>query len=235
MKNVGFAILSYNHPHITADCLNSVIGLTSADSILLGHNGSLVKHQHFLLESFPKIHHIQQESNKGFSGGANFLLQEAFKKWDWVYFLTNDTLLLNYGALPLIPGFYAPLIWRRKLGVMDSIGGGFNPKEQKLHHLKSIEEWGNQPEGVRLYIPGTAFLIHKEVMEKVGGFDETLHTYWEDVDFSMRVQDLNIPMKPHIDFVLLHKVGKTCHKDAFYTKELFHRNKEIISKRYLPE
>lgn len=170
--------------------------------------------------------------NKGYTGGCNFALRTLLKKFEWCYFLTNDVTLVNLGELPKNPGFFAPRIWRRKVGVMDSLGGGFIPAEQKLYHLKEEGEIHSLPEGTLSYIPGTAFLIHRDVFFKTGDFDESLHTYWEDVDFSQRVKLAGFKLDAIVNFELIHKVGKTCHKDSFYTNHLFHRNKEIISSKY---
>src|SRR5690606_2360973 len=74
------------------------------------------------------------------------------------------------------------------------------------------------------YIPGTTFLAHQSAFEKVGGFDESLHTYWEDVDLSVRANRAGIHLGVAPQWEFLHKVGKTCHKDPFYTRHLFHRN-----------
>lgn len=230
--NYGFCVLSYNHPHLTADCLNSVLKFISPEKTLLCHNGSLKTHQDFLTNQFPKIHHVFAQENKGYSGGMNFLLKESFLKWDWVYALTNDTLLHSFSNKDLEPGFYAPIIYRRKINMIDSVGGGFIPEQEKIYHFKSFEEWNLTAPLKFPYIPGTAFILHKSVFEKIGLFDETLHTYWEDVDFSVRAFNLGIKMGPSDSMQLIHKVGKTCHKNKFYTSYLFQKNKTIVSNRY---
>ena len=80
-----------------------------------------------------------------------------------------------------------------------------------------------------LYIPGTAFLIDKKTFSLSCGFDTALGTYWEDVDFSIRLQKLGLNVDYLPDLVINHKVGKTCHKDSHYTTFLFHRNRLVIS------
>ncbi len=230
--NFAVAILTYNHPNISIDCIQSVKSVVADSKIFVIHNGSLPQHIEKVKTQFPELNHLIQLENKGYTGGCNFTFKELFKHYDWIYFLTNDIQLLSLGPLPIKPGLYAPRIWRRKIGVVDSIGGAFIPKEEKLYHLKSENELNSLPEGQLPYIPGTAFLLHREVYEKVGGMDETLHTYWEDVDFSQRVRLTGFPMDSILNFELIHKVGKTCHKDPFYTNHLFKRNREIVSKRY---
>jgi len=225
--------LTYNHPNISIDCIQSVRSVVADSKIFVILNGSLPQHIEKVKLSHPNLTHLIQNTNKGYSGGCNFGLKNLFEKYEWVYFLTNDITLVSLGALPSTPGLYAPRIWRRKLGVIDSLGGAFIPHEQKLYHLKGEEDFENLPEGHLPYVPGTAFLLHREVFLKIGGMDEELHTYWEDVDFSQRVRLEGLKIGLNLNFELIHKVGKTCHKDPFYTNHLFKRNREIISKRYL--
>lgn len=196
------------------------------------HNGSLLQHQEKVQTQFTQLKHVIMPENKGYSGGCNFALRTIFETYEWCYFLTNDISLLSLGELPKQSGLYAPRIWRRRIGVIDSLGGGFIPSEKKLFHLKEEGEIHRLAEGMLSYVPGTAFLIHREVFEKTGDMDESLHTYWEDVDFSQRVKQAGYKLDVILNFELTHKVGKTCHKDPFYTNHLFNRNKEIISLKY---
>src|SRR5690606_5247165 len=111
-------------------------------------------------------------------------------------FLTNDCELMKAPADmgSLVPGLYAPKVYRRKIPVVDSIGGVFYPYLRRLEHIRTAERAVIELAASKrrqfwykyFYIPGTAFLAHKIAYEKVGGFDESLHTYWEDVDLSVR-------------------------------------------------
>jgi GT2 family glycosyltransferase len=87
------------------------------------------------------------------------------------------------------------------------------------------------------YVPGTAFLLDRESWQKLAhdgrAFDESLHTYWEDVDLSMRAHAEKVKVAPWPAVQLLHKVGKTCHRNPFYTRFLFQRNRRIVSRRYV--
>jgi GT2 family glycosyltransferase len=103
---------------------------------------------------------------------------------------------------------------------------------ESIQYLKTKEEFLNLPSGHLPYVPGTAFLIHREIFKHTGDLDESLHTYWEDVDYSQRVRLGGLKMDLNLNFELIHKVGKTCHKDPFYTNHLFKRNRDIVSQRY---
>lgn len=229
-------ILSFNHPEITRRCIQSVLDLGfPAERIILVHNGSEKNFVQFLQKKCPAdIQHLILPQNLGFTGGANAGLSEGFKKSDWVYFLTNDTEALHLPIdKPKESALIAPLVYRRKTSVVASRMGFFDPKWGELRHLKSSQDFMDLPLRGFLYTPGTAFLMSRDIFEATGGFDESLHTYWEDVDLSVRVQKSGFQVKHDPQISLVHFVGKTCHKKSFYTTYLYHRNKQIVSLRYV--
>lgn len=228
--------MSFNHPELTSQTLDSVLTFYTQDKIILLHNGSLPQHIETLKTKYPEISHLILEKNRGFSGGANYLLDQALKNHEWVFFLTNDTHLLNPIVLPEKRGLYAPLIYRRKLDKIDSVGGVFNLRRGHLYHCKSKIEFekviNDKKNHLLPYIPGTAFLIDRQTWNNFRPFDESLHTYWEDVDFSLRVFKGGGHLSSLDAIRLTHKVGKTTHKNPFYTSYLFHRNRKIITRRH---
>lgn len=223
-------ILSFNHPEITARTVRSAQQFNLP--IILVHNGSLEKHREKLLGDFPEIRHLILENNLGYSGGVNAGLEHAFVEYNWAVFLTNDTELLQLGAMPEQPAFVAPLIFFRKLNRIDSMGGTFVPYLGKLKHIKNDQYRFAFNE--YFYVPGTAFLLHRDVYFKINKFNTSLHTYWEDVDFSMRAHLSNSLIYYSSDYQVLHRVGKTCHDNPFYTTYLYQRNRKKISWKYCP-
>ncbi len=205
--------------------MKSALRFMDSKNILLVHNGSQIQHQRKLQNEFPDLEHLVLETNKGFSGGANAGLNQAFQKSDWVLFLTNDCELLEMGNAPEIPSLSAPLIWRRKKGKMDSLGGKLNLKKAQLRHCKSQEDFHSGKEVS--YIPGTAFWIHRELFKKFS-FEEELGTYWEDVDLSLKLKKAGFQLKLSPQTEIIHSVGKTCHKDIHYTTYLFQRNRKKV-------
>ena len=234
---IGVVVLSYNHPNITANCLKSVLEQVNAKSIALFHNGSETKWVDQLTKEFPSIAHWSTDENKGYASGVNQALAHAFKKWSWVFLLTNDTKLIRWsGDIPIQPGIYSPKVYLRRTDRIDYQLGYFNSVTGKIWHAKDAHLHAGYPikNGVFTYAPGSAFLISTEVFNSVGSFDEGLHTYWEDVDFGARAC-LNgfAPLTwPQIE--LIHLGGKTTRKDPFYTNFLFKRNRRRVSWRYCP-
>ena len=248
MRN-AFLVLSYNHPELTTRCLESILRVCSTsdnhlrpDGLILVHNGSEKKHIETLKTRFPEILHLEIEINAGYASGVNQALRFAFKEFDRVLFFTNDTELVALPKdLPKERGLYAPLIYFRKLDKIDSLGGFFYPNLAKLVHVKNEKDFSgyfsNITSKISLrrklpYVPGSAFLIDRDLFHRLKGMDESLHTYWEDVDFSVRcfLSGENIGVIK--DWQLLHRVGKTCHQKPFYTTYLYQRNRRIVSFRY---
>ena len=51
-----------------------------ANPLILVHNGSLKEAEGVLRERFLQIQHVVVEENRGYSGGANIGLREAFRR-----------------------------------------------------------------------------------------------------------------------------------------------------------
>lgn len=228
------AILSYNHPEITAKCVKSVLRLSSKNIVLV-HNGSRPENVELLQKQFPQIQHFVMVENRGFSGGANAALFAAFRQSPWCLFITNDCELLRLPDMTKThlfnkPAFIAPRIHYRRFGRIDSIGGQVFTSTGHLRHLKTAEEFFSIPKK-EIYVPGTAFLMHKDIFKEVGEFDESLNTYWEDVEYSLRVSEKGLPIQFTTEVELINSVGKTCHKDTYYTSYLFHRNRARVCRK----
>lgn len=224
-------ILSYNHPELTDRCVRSALAFFKPADVLLVHNGSesrwVKQHQ----KNFSEIEHLVIKDNKGFTGGANAGLKKSFEKDPWVLFLTNDCQLLTMPSIPRQNGFISPLIWARQVGRIDSLGGALNLRKGHLRHLKEAPE-NLHPQRDFFYIPGTAFWMHQEVFEATKGFDETLGTYWEDVDLSLKASRQKIYLGVDPKTEILHGIGKTCHSKSYYTTYLFQRNRKRVCLRH---
>lgn len=225
-------VLSYNHPEITSKTVKSALRFLAPQNILLVHNGSQIQHQRKLQSEFPDVEHLVLEANKGFTGGANAGLRKAFsQKTNWVLFLTNDCELIQMGHPPAPASLAAPLIWRRKKGHIDSLGGKLNLKKAHLRHCQNSEDFYSENDSS--YIPGTAFWIHRDIFRDFS-FNENLGTYWEDVDLSLRLKKSGHKLQLAPQTEIIHAVGKTCHKDVFYTTYLFQRNRKKVCLYHAP-
>jgi GT2 family glycosyltransferase len=232
--NFSLVILSYNHPEITSRCVSSALKFLPSEKIILAHNGSDRNHIENLKNQFPTLTHWEFFPNRGYSGGVNAALNKAFEGFEWVFLLTNDTQIekWNFDVQSLSPGLYSPMVWMKNKKSIDYTGGFFDARRAHLVHLKNFEiemKTAQYP-----YIPGTAFLVSRDVFEKLGPLDESLHTYWEDVDFGARASKEKISFGLLKGIEIIHYGRKTTRKDPLYSRYLFRRNRMKVSWRYCP-
>lgn len=241
-RDPAIAVLHYNKINLTVRCLDSVLGAGIPDDrVFCLDNGSDPAVSRSLAEKYPRIRHHRLETNRGFSGGFNAALTEAFGSgYETAVFLTNDTVFYagSDTALALVltsadAGIVAPCIrYLSKPDRIDSLGAWFNPVSASLQHyhdpdLPELLQPGSD------YIPGTALAITRSAFEMLQGADESFHTYWEDVDLCFRAHKAGIRLARCRDSRIDHGVGQTCHKKPLYTTYLFQRNRLEFCRRHL--
>jgi GT2 family glycosyltransferase len=244
MINDAIIVLAYNKVRQTKECIDSIIlsGYPKCNIFCLD-NGSKQEFFDELKELYPNINYKRYEKNSGYSGGFNRAMRWVFSfEYEKSLFLTNDTRLLpdtlkeiNKTAKDTAAGLVAPSIhYLSNPESIDSIGGYFDAKAGTLHHYRDdgISQLLN---GKWDYIPGTALWIKKSAFETLNGMNEKYHTYWEDVDFSFRARKNKILLAKSKNAVILHGVGKTCHKKPKYTTYYFQRNRVVFCKTHLKE
>lgn len=227
-------ILSYNHPQLTARAVYSAISL-NCPNIFLIHNGSETQHIENLQELFPNIKHLIINTNRGYSGGLNFGLNQAFLNYQWAIVLTNDSQLLNLPKIPDSAAIIAPKVYRRNTKQVDSIGGLFFPSQAKLWHCKTAEQFHQAAANTCKYIPGTAFLIHKEIFQGVGPLQEEFCIYWDDVEWSQRIKEKGFLLDIDETWEISHGLSKTSQNKPLYSLYYFQRNRKIVSWHYCPK
>jgi GT2 family glycosyltransferase len=233
-QNYSIVLLSFNHPDLTTKALESILKYYSEapQNVILVHNGSRPENTLRLQERFRSVTHLVLPKNKGFSGGANAGLAKAFTQAKQVFFLTNDTEVLQLPTcFPESCDLMSPLIYKRQTTQIDSLMGVVETSQGHLKHLRTSNEISNLNSHEIIYAPGTAFGISKKCFELLNGFDESFHTYWEDVDLGVRAQKQGFRIQHSSEFQLRHKIGKTCHKDRFYTLYLYQRNRKRFMKK----
>jgi GT2 family glycosyltransferase len=223
MTRINAFLLSYNHPEHTLRAAQSLLKMKMFEKYYLIHNGSQEKHIRCLQDQLPSFEHILMPENKGYSGGMNRAFEILCSTDGWGFFLTNDCTLEFLEGPPKTKGFWAPTIFFRKMGRIDSLGGSFFPQKGLLAHRKALPSQGTPDGHERFYIPGSAFWLDSESARQGGFFESKLGTYWEDVDLSQRYQAMKIPVGYDANTQVLHRGGKTCHKDPMYTLYFYQR------------
>ncbi len=187
-----------------------------------------------LRDRFPDARHLELAPNRGYSGGVNAGLELAFAESPWALLLTNDSSLVNLPEVPRDPAIVAPKILRRNTDQIDSAGGLFFPAEARLRHCRVASEFFAAGDGALRYIPGTCFLVHRDVFERAGPLREELCIYWDDVEWSRRIAAAGFPLRVDDNWVVRHGMGKTGKSNPLYSLYYFQRNRKWISWEFAP-
>lgn len=215
MQKIIISILHYNKIEDTIDCLKSLLKLDlsniDVETIVLD-NGS-EKELKINATEFSKIglSVVRSGQNTGFAKGHNLIYEKVQdKKFDYFLILNNDCTLEKDSINKLIDaledngvGVAVPKIYftkgyefhssRYKEGEKGKVfwyaGGKMDWEHVMSRHIGIDEVDEGQYEKLQQvdFATGACSLIKKEVIEKVGLFDEKYFLYYEDADLSQRI------------------------------------------------
>ncbi len=82
------------------------------------------------------------------------------------------------------------------------------------------------------WVTGAAFMIRKEVFEKIGGFDEKFFLYYEDVDLCRRVRQNGYTVEINPEVKITHEKGQSSSDQKRQKKHYFASQHHYLKKNY---
>jgi GT2 family glycosyltransferase len=232
MLNVAISIIHYNNNDATTACLKSLCNLDLQDlhiTTFVIDNGSTdayILPKHVL----PRTHLIRNENNTGFSGGQNIGIRQALASdADYILVLNNDTIVDALFIKALIAcankhsdaGIISPKIYyapgseyhisrysKMELGHVLWYAGGWIDWRNISGKHRGVDEvdLGQFDKSEQIsFATGCCMLIKKEILEKIGLFDERYFLYYEDADFCERVKNAGFTLWYEPKSVIWHK------------------------------
>ena len=196
---VSIIVLNWNGKSVTSECLDSLMKVDYANfEVILVDNNSQDGSQEHFKRNYGWVRLIENEENFGFTGGNNVGIDCALENQsDYILLLNNDTIVDSLFLAELISvaesdeqiGLLNPKIYY--YGQPERIwyaGGKISPITGIAWHIGRKEFDTGQYDVQREvdFITGCAFLIKKEVIDKIGVLDEKFFIYSEDVDWTLR-------------------------------------------------
>lgn len=206
MVELEVVIVNYNTPELTLRCLDSLFQRKTKVnfSVWLVDNASTDYSTQRIKQRYPKIKFIESEKNLGFAGGNNLALKRSDAPW--VLLLNSDTEVRedgldalykfavghDYGILSCqlenpsgtfqsnggkTPSFLNLFLW---LSGLDDILKIPSYQIRKREDFISQQDLG--------WVAGTAMLISRDVIKRIGYLDSKLFMYAEDVEYCMRAK-----------------------------------------------
>lgn len=204
---LSIVILSYNTPDMVLDCVSSLsnqfkdeLGKKSLEIIVVD-NASEKENLEKLekqLKQTAVIKLIKNNENLGFGGGCNLGAKNS--KGEYVLFLNSDTTTTDRGFLEMVIFLKS----KPEIGVLGgklfNSDGSPQRSAGKFYNLLNFfimlfggERFGflrSSPDKTCQvdWVSGACFMAKKEIFNKLGGFDEKLFMYVEDMEFCYRVK-----------------------------------------------
>ncbi len=217
-------------------CITSIDAFTKDAEVIVVDNDQLSSE---FSQTVPHVRLIRAGGNKGFGFACN--LGASFAKSSVLVFMNNDIEVEAGWLEPLLAALTGRLVacacpvvvLRNERAVVNSAGGDCDFMALAWnkglgHHRNS--NWAKS----FFYAPGSCLAIRKEAFHKIGGFDESLFLFLEDVDLSWRLRLAGWELALVPNSVVLHEwMASTSELNSFDIQYLFNRNRlRLILKNY---
>lgn len=225
--NILVSLINYNSRDHILNCLKDIYDQETEHSfhVVVFDNNSPDHSADEIKKEFPKIELIKHDKNLGF-GKAHNLVAKKVEKYDAMLLVNPDT---RFGK-NTFEGLFSFLEKNTRTGIvsgkivkadggLDSNGGNFPFGFALISWLFNFESLGFKQNFHRTdesyyensrevdWVGGTFMLIRKEVIEKIGLFDDDFFMYFEDVDLCIRTKKAGFSVKINPEVAIMHMSG----------------------------
>ena len=212
---VTVLIVAFQSGAHLAHCLDALKGQTFAShEVVMVDNASTDGAPQAAAITHPQVRQIAAGSNLGFTGGMNLAARHATGDWlalinpdaiaapDWLARLMAATL-----AYPKVGCFTSRQLMADSSGRLDGLGDVMSISGFPYRGGYKHPDPGDTVVGEVFSACGGAMLIRRDLFEAMGGFDERLFCYCEDVDLGYRLRLVGEPTLLIPDAVVHHHGG----------------------------
>ncbi len=261
MTKVAIVSVNYNGERDSLELLESLEGIRSSKfeiRKIFVDNASSDNFVKTASKKYPEIDILQNGVNKGFSGGYSRGMKHGLL-WgaDFVLIINNDALTPDKNLITSLlqtfekypeAGIVAPKIYfapgfefhkdrykKEDQGKVVWFAGGKFDWENVMSIHRAIDEidQGEYAGEMEMdFATGCCFLVKREVLEKVGMFDESYFAYFEDGDFSKRIIDAGYKIYYNGDTSIYHKVSQSTGAGSALTDYYLTRNRLMFGFKY---
>ena len=208
---LSIIIVSYNTKDLVKNCLQTVFGsnINFPFEVIVVDNNSGDGTVEMINEEFKEVKLIVNSKNLGYGRANNQGMKLA--KGKYILLLNSDTEIINDVITKMVE-------WLEKRSEVGAVGcqllykngkvqqsAGFIPKLSKIfywatflddlpilrdiikpYHVSDINFYKKEHEVG--WVTGAFFLLRKEIFEKLGGFDEKIFMYTEEIEWCMKIK-----------------------------------------------
>ena len=242
---VSVIVPTYNLKKIVCECLKSILSQDYPNlEVILVDNGCTDGTGEAVIKKFPQVRIIRNKKNLGVTGGVNTGLKEA--DGDYIWLVDHDNIFRKNTLSEMVKllesdskiGIVVPKIyyWEKKDTIW-AAGTGMNllTGENIFRGGKDIGKYDKIEE---VEIAPANFLVKREVIEKVGFYDDVFFISYEDADFSFRVKKAGYKIVYTPKAICYHKIpllDKKAAKQRWLSRAYWaSRNKIIFMRKHSP-
>lgn len=197
---IAVIVLNWRRPDFTIDCVKSFQNSSYKNfRIFVVDNGSDDDSVERFKSELTDVEIIGLDENYGYAGGNNRAFEKIDKygKFDLVLVSNNDLTVEKDAVKELVAvakrlgadNIFVPAMYMNETkdaiicaGIRSAIP---SPFQFRYHSGDAELEVREVP-----YLPGAFFLIKRELLRKLSGFQEDFYMYGEDIDLGLRAQKL---------------------------------------------
>ncbi|MEI6690464.1 MAG: glycosyltransferase family 2 protein [bacterium] len=235
MNQIAIVILHYGSVDNTQNAIKDLAKKIGIHRLILINND--VQDITTLSKIIKNTSLITNSANRGFAYGVNQAIKLAMSdtKITHILLLNND-LAISSGSLDQLLTTYGKV---GTAGIASPVlhhGGGYDwgGKYSKWTGMVKHKNWENKPKTTQKvdHVAGAAMLISRQVIEKIGLFDERFFLYYEDLDFCLRASSAGFTIHINPDVVAEHQVSAASNP----IPRLMHqwRSHLLFSSKYFP-
>jgi GT2 family glycosyltransferase len=240
-------IPTYNGRSLLETCLDSVfrhlpVGRSWTTEVIVVDDASTDGTADWLAAHHPQVRLVRRPCNSGFCAAANDGLEAACGQF--IQLLNNDTEVtrgwLEAGLAPFadpMVGSVAPLaLVRSDPARVDSAGDAYSLSgwPTKRGHGQPAARWSERPLDDVFAASGSSAFYRSAAIRQVGGFDELLGSYYEDVDIGFRLRWAGYRCVFNSRCRILHEVSATYDHVRPGLQRRIARNAELVFWSNLP-
>ena len=225
-------ILGYNDLNNLKECLDSVEDQDYSNfEVYFADNNSRDGSVEFVKKNYPKVRTFQFETNSGYTGGNNILLDKAFKNGAEFCLVMNADVVVDRKMISGLVNTYQKESKNNKVGLVQPVimlydkPDRINTIGNEIHYMgfgycgnylsKQIPKTDKRV----ISVSGTAMLISKNYYKDIVGFDESFFMYNEDQNYSWRGLMRDYKHFLSVRAKLWHKYSFSKNKNKLYYSE----------------
>lgn len=237
---LSIIIVNYHVENDLFECIKSIqkFNKNLNSEIIVVDNDEEKTIEKDLSRKFPKVKYVKSPGNIGYGAGNNLGLK--FAKGEFLIILNPDTKMASGSLRKILSlfedkkiGIVAPILINNEGDPYELQGTKELTPKRAIFSLSFISKlipknkiykdyymlgWNKNKIKEVDVVPGTAFIIKKDLFEKVGGFDSNFFLFFEEFDLCKRIRELGYKIYISPSLKVFHKWGASTAKNNLSEK-----------------